>query len=206
MKKTTSKNFIIFGLVIFLCNIQIVAAGPVKPYMHVPSVVEIGDILFMDTNGFPKKTPYIFHTALYIGDNDFIHIIPKDQGEDIVIWDWNIFYYSEWVKPGSLKFYRVDSASETQILNAIGWIYDRQDDGATFQDWFYGMRKISDPNYPHPTANMFYCSELPWAAYYDQGIDIDFNGWWPLGYENSPGAQVWKFDIIHDSDTSLVWP
>jgi hypothetical protein len=207
MRKTTIRYCIVIGLVIFLSNVHLLIAAPAKPYVWVPDEVEVGDILFMGVEDWLKKTKYLYHTALYIGDNKLIHIIPRDEGlDDIVIWDWNDFYYSEFVTPDSLEFYRVDPASDDQIQNAIDWIYDRRDDNAQFQDWWRGMRKISDPDFNHRTADMFYCSELPWAAYYNQGIDIDFNEWSPCGYENCPGAQVWRFDIIVDSDTSKVWP
>jgi hypothetical protein len=207
MKKETVRYFILFGLVLFLCNVQVLIAAPAEQYELVPDEVKIGDILFMDIDGWPMKSRYIYHTALYIGNNQLIHIASNDEGfDDIITSDWNDFLNAGWIKPGSLKFYRVTTASEAQIEDAIDWIYERRDNNAEFQDWWFGMRKISDPNFRHVTANKFYCSELPWAAYYNQGIDIDSNGWFPLFFENCPFAHVWKCDIILDSDTSKVWP
>ena len=40
----------------------------------------------------------------------------------------------------------------------------------------------------------WYCSLLVWAAYYNQGIDLDYNG----------GTYVWSNDIVNSSQTTYI--
>ena len=78
-----------------------------------------------------------------------------------------------------------------------------------------------DPN--DSNANQWYCSELPWAAYYNcnnsfpeektvggyiygEGIDIDSNGWEIdcVGFLGKEYALVHPIDIINDDDVQII--
>jgi hypothetical protein len=90
----------------------------------------------------------------------------------------------------NFTFYYVNKANKSQIENAIQWAIDRL--GFKYQYffpslwpprlWYRGMwemgLKCADTNDSSvKTSARLYCMELPWAAFYNQGIDIDQNGW-----------------------------
>ena len=60
----------------------------------------------------------------------------------------------------------------------------------------------SNPNFQ--TADRFYCMELVWAAYYNQGIDIDYNGWQEL-YPTPPPNVKWIFKKIWEKTEGIIW-
>jgi uncharacterized protein YycO len=80
----------------------------------------------------------------------------------------------------------VITATETVRNAAVSWAIARI--GSPYQKWFdeNGFphpEKCADPNNPFvSTSDEWYCSELVWAAYFNQGIDIDNNGWGILPY------------------------
>ena len=166
--------------------------------INVPDCVEAGDILLLDVGGFNESTiwkmpgPYNEHAALYVGDNKLIDADSKKG-----VREWN---YSHFLKGKNLAFLRVKSANSSQKQAAIDWAYDRI--GTPYQNvltppWF-GL-KIANPNLSIPTADALYCMELVWAAYYNQGIDIDSNEWgfpwWVTGGD----------EIINDDDIEIIY-
>jgi uncharacterized protein YycO len=114
------------------------------------------------------------------------------------------------------------NASEEQIKNAID--FAKLQVGKRFDFCREGIAKNYNPeDTTDPTANLWYCSELPWAAYYNcnnafpkekpkdgyiygEGIDIDANGWEkdreaPNGVIHS---LVYPLDIINDDDVKII--
>ena len=136
----------------------------------VPDYVQIGDIAFMDTSAKCKYIvpgSYNDHTSIYIGNNMFVEAIP----ERVCISSFT--YTKSWAK--NIIFGYVATANESQKNAAVEWAMGRI--GQRYQHYRYGLLKIHNPYDPRPTAKMWYCGELVWAAYYHQGIDIDINGW-----------------------------
>jgi uncharacterized protein YycO len=174
----------------------------------VPDCVKIGDILIMDMILFQKSKfmipgPYNEHSALYIGYNKFIHA-GGDENATVCIRDYYRFYKSA----KNLAFIRVTTANSTQTQAAVEFALKQL--GKSFQSyssisdfpWF--DIKYHKPNHPwFPRASKWYCIELPWAAYYNQGIDIDSNGW----RLNKPGYRpiVSINEIIEDNDTEIIY-
>lgn len=158
---------------------------------RVPTYLKRGDIIFMDVKdddtywaipGYSND-----HAGIYIGPdykdgNYFIHA--SSPGVAYIKYDsYHLFFEN-------FTFYYVIDANETEIDSAIKWAEGII--GLKYQCffpqlstphyWYKGMmemgEKCADPNNKSiKTANRFYCSELVWAAYYNQGIDIDKNGW-----------------------------
>jgi hypothetical protein len=168
-------------------------AGGIK----VPDCIKAGDILIIDvgwdeSNVWKVPGPYNEHGALYAGNNKFI-----EAGSPKGVYERNYSYFYRWTK--NLAFVRVKSANLSQKQAAIDWAYDRI--GAPYQVFFtslYPGLKIANPNLPIPTAKKFYCMELPWAAYYNQGIDIDQNGWdFPCWVKGN--------DILTDNDIEIIY-
>ncbi len=148
---------------------------------QVPASVHKGDIIFMDIKpGVGEKKSYLKgtsndHCALYLGHdyldgNQFVEASHSGVG--------TISYSTlkDWYE--NFTFYEVATASDTQKAAAVQWAMGSPPSGEdNYQYWFHGMRKCNDP-YGWPiTSNLWYCSELVWAAYYNQGFDIDYNDW-----------------------------
>jgi len=157
----------------------------------VPEYLKRGDIIFMDVKEYDTywAIPGYSndHAAIYLGPdykdgNYFIHA--SSPGVSYIKYDsYHLFFEN-------FTFYYVIDANESQIESAIKWAEDLI--GLKYQCffpqffkpyyWYKGImemgEKCADPNNKSiKTANRFYCCELVWAAYYNQGIDIDKNGW-----------------------------
>lgn len=158
---------------------------------EVPDYVQRGDIVFMDAEDYSSywAIPGYSndHAAIYLG-HDYLDgsyfINACGQGVSIVNYD----FFDSFLE--NFTYYKVKNANTSQIEGAINWAEDQL--GAKYQCffpqlfnpkwWYIGMfelgEKCTDPeNKSVKTADRFYCSELVWAAYYNQGIDIDQNGW-----------------------------
>jgi hypothetical protein len=97
---------------------------------------------------------------------------------------WTRTETEEWITNNNIFdfVYRLkdDVASELDIQNAIN--FAKSQVGKKFVPLFdiYTGRfhiKNSNPDDPNdPLSDSWYCTEIIWAAYYNQGIDIDSNG------------------------------
>ncbi len=171
----------------------------------VPDCVEIGDILIMDIHSDESsewKRPGLYneHAALYIGGNYFIHA-GIDLGNIVCIKNYSRFY----LKAKNFAFLRVKTADQSTKQSAVDWALDRQ--GKKYQNFFifpwFGL-KIANPDKWNPTANTWYCMELVWAAYYNQGIDIDSTEW-----NRDPPLYLYPWvtgdDILADDDIEIIY-
>ena len=152
-----------------------------------------GDLLFMDyvptaivINNVSKHIRSNDHVALYIGQRQGFPgvwcvsagLTYTDKGVDYV----DLQTYLDTEKVNNLTIGRVITANETQRNAAILWA--TQHIGDSYQNWGVfpprgGPQKCSNPTsllFPF-TRDTWYCAELVWAAYYNQGIDIDNNKW-----------------------------
>ena len=162
----------------------------------VPDCVEVGDLLLLDLPWvefiyYKVPGPYNEHGAIYVGNNTFVDaVIPVVKAR-------NYSHYYSLQK--NFVFLRVKTANESQRHAAAAWAVSKV--GKPYQYFFrppwFGL-KIANTSLPFPTADKFYCMELLWAAYYNQGIDIDQNGWsfpwWVSGD-----------DILHDNDIEIIY-
>ncbi len=131
--------------------------------------IKPGDILFCECK---NKDYSIFgwdHCSIYIGNNEFIEAVP-DKG----VWITNFSVYSTWAK--NFRFAYVKGVSEKQRNAAVDFAMSQLDKSYQYKNssffHFIGLRKDNSSE-----SKEWYCSELVWAAYYNQGIDIDFNNW-----------------------------
>jgi hypothetical protein len=163
--------------------------------MSVPEGVEIGDLIFLDLRldqSNPWKRPGLFneHCAIYIGNNTLI------EANGVVRYH-NYTQFSNWCR--NFVFLRVKTANESQRIAAVEWAKSKI--GTAYQVFFdfpwFGL-KIADTNRKFPTANLLYCAELVWAAYYNQGIDIDRDGW-------AFPCWVTPNDILYDNDVEIIY-
>ena len=85
-----------------------------------------------------------------------------------------------------IAYGRVITSNYTQRINAVNFAESQIGKP-------YNSRELKDPN---PNSNAWYCSELVWAAYLSQGIDLDRNGW------NFP-KYVTPLEICWDDDVEM---
>ncbi len=163
--------------------------------MTVPEGVEIGDLVLVDIRGDqgnPWKRPGLFneHSAIYIGNGTLI------EANGVVRYR-NLTQFCQWCK--NYIFLRVKTANESQRIAAAEWAKSKI--GTAYQVFFdfpwFGL-KIADTNRKFPTANLLYCAELLWASYYNQGIDIDRDGW-------TYPCWVTPNDILYDDDVEMIY-
>lgn len=215
MKKTLfSGKGITIGVLLFLLSNTIFPAGycitgkpSSKSLMNttdnngavervsVPEGVEIGDLILVDIRldqANPWKRPGLFneHCAIYVGNDMLI------EANGVVRYR-NFTQFSHWCR--NFVFLRVKTANESQRLAAAEWAKSKI--GTAYQVFFdfpwFGL-KIADTNRKFPTANLLYCAELLWAAYYNQGIDIDRDGW-------AYPCWVTPNDILYDDDVEIIY-
>jgi len=168
----------------------------------VPECVQPGDILLIDIKGRDESLawkivgPYNEHAALYVGDNMFI-----DASSQNGVGRHEYSHYTMIAK--NLAFLRVTTADNETKNNAIQWAYDRI--GSPYQDflappWYTLM--IADPYFPHPTAGEFFCLELVWAAYYNQGIDVFHKTF----HSHFPVSMIFQWtNVTKDDDTEIIY-
>jgi len=148
----------------------------------VPSYLKSGDLLFCEclsqTGG--HALPGWDHTAIYVGNNQFIEAVP-DEG----VWVTNLDVYATWAK--NIRYAYLKTASGSQKQRAVAFAYSQLGKA-------YHVTN-SRPKDPNPNSPSWSCSELVWAAYYNQGIDLDSNGGW----------FVWAQDI-YDSGAVTKYP
>lgn len=164
----------------------------------VPDCVEVGDLMLLDirtdeSNKWKVPGPYNEHGAIYIGNNTLIQA--SDYLKGVYPHNYSLFYEHQ----KNFVFVRVKTANMSQRHAAAAWAISKI--GSPYQNVFafpwFGL-KIANTSRPFPTADAFYCMELLWAAYYNQGIDIDRNGWkfppWVTGE-----------DILQDNNIEIIY-
>jgi len=150
-----------------------------------------GDIAWrwVDSETFPLFQ-YFMHPLMCtecVGDK--YEFIEANGVKDV----WIRTESEQWIKDKNIFefIYRVkdEIASDTDIQNAID--FAKSQEGKKFAplfdfNTFTFQRKNSNPNDPDdPLSDVWYCTEIIWAAYYNQGINIDSNN----------GSIVMPFDI-----------
>jgi hypothetical protein len=168
-------------------------------YDMFPSDFQEGDLVFFDTTFPPGRwnVSGYDHVLIYLGNDSFIGTnFDRNTGtSDVcVVGSTDLFRNPHLINP---VYGRVINATVEQRHNATEWALSRV--GDLYQTW--DPRKEADPNAPMITADRWYCSEIVWAAYYHQGIDIDKNGWardfpWFFPIFSSVSPQ----DIYDDND------
>jgi cell wall-associated NlpC family hydrolase len=154
--------------------------GPYEPVFAVPAFVRPGDILFCDTRNYfgGHSIPGWDHAAIYAGNECFIEAVPNEG-----VWITSMAIYQTWAK--RIRYARVVRATTSQREAAIA--FARSQLGKPYQPEF---NRIKDPS---PDSEEWYCSELVWAAYYNQGIDLDSDG----------GLSVWPSDIAESPEVAM---
>jgi hypothetical protein len=137
------------------------------PKFVVPDYVKPGDILFCEVKDKDYE-PGWDHVAMYIGDNEFIEAAPE-----VGVWITNLNIFHIWAK--DITYGTVKTATTAQRQNAIKFAKDQL--GKPYDPYkCFFMPWYKRPKDPSPNTEAWSCAELVWAAYYNQGIDIDRDG------------------------------
>lgn len=159
--------------------------------------IQPGDILY---DPFAYGTG---HIGLYIGDSRVIEAqgsfdtdkYPgKVNNNPIAFWDYpqrNTVYLLRVQKPDDLN----NIEWNQKILNAIDFVKQQQSPVAKPYDrhWYQKQSSINSPSW--------YCSELVWAAYYNQGVDLEYR---TDGIAFDLIDPVSPVEIFDDKDTKTI--
>lgn len=132
-----------------------------------------GDILYTASGSSSVELPVGGHAAIAVDQYSTIEAMGTRGSKDGVRYWTNNFKerYSD------ARGYRVTNATATQKQNAVN----------------YAIAQLYDPyNYNFYNKNIdtaFYCSQLVWKSWNQQGFDLDFDG----------GSAVWPIDLVMGS-------
>ena len=118
---------------------------------------QIGDILLKNDGNILDLALEWTHIGLYVGSNEVI----ETNSEGVVYND-----LSEWDDDKNVALLRVISAREDQKQSAAKWAESQV---GKINSYLWSEKRTD------PDSLSWYGSELIWAAYKNQGIDIDFD-------------------------------
>lgn len=175
--------------------------GPSEP----PSYLVPGDLLFIEAKPWVQAVFGVGldgwdHIAMYIGDGTFVEASDYPGLSEVATLPFA--FYRTW--GAELVFGRVVTADENQRAGAVDFALRRR--GYPYQhceDCWWANPNPGDPNDPHSDA--WYCSELVWAAYWHQGINIDVTPEPPSPDEGGDGVHLFVSpqDIADDDDVDV---
>jgi len=131
------------------------------------------------------------HAGIYVGDGKVVEARFDNEG--------GIEYYpiEDWDDYAMRDLLRVVSASEEQKAGAVQFAKEQAERGSRgevhYRAW---VGKCSDPS-----VTAWYCSELVWASYYRQGIDLDRSS---TGWDCTSFDWVTPDDIHDDNDIQVI--
>lgn len=151
-------------------------------------VVQKGDIIYESEGGFGITGHIAIVDGIYTNSDGsqyirLIEAISNDYG-DVT----NSILDDTRVDEKGVTILRVSGATPTIIDNAVSFC--RDEIGSTYNLDVPAKDTSSD-------ETDWYCSELVWAAYKKQGIDIEVGGW-----HGEPG--ITPHDILNSDKTSTV--
>ena len=163
---------------------------------QVPPYLKVGDILFCEWQHY-NTDPCWDHVALYIGDNNFIEATPVGNGVvRIIDGEW----FTKYTK--ALCYGTVTTANDAQRMEAVFFAISQL--GKPYQH--LDLNKLTFNRLKDPSSNSesWYCTELIWAAYYHQKINLDLKGV-PKG-PVMPAEMCWDDDIdMYTSHPLNTW-
>ncbi|MGC9554474.1 MAG: YiiX/YebB-like N1pC/P60 family cysteine hydrolase [Thermoplasmatota archaeon] len=144
-----------------------------------------GDLVFCELE-FYNLDPGWDHVAIYIGDGLVIEATPAGEGVVRVNDLETLASYTKAVGYG-----RVKTANQSQRLAAVDFARSQLGKPYQYLDIRQpGANRLKDPD---ADAASWYCTELVWAAYHHQGIDLDLRG--TLRGPVMPSEICWDDDV-----------
>jgi len=181
------KALIIVLIIIFSC-IGLYVFYPRSNVLSTPAYLKKGDLLFCDYDPefdsfiqsfniqvhhpFTPTGPHNDHVAMYIGNDMFIEACPyffdEEKGYWVGVVTTHMATFNLWAE--NITFGILSNVTDEQRNDAVSWAMNQW--GQPYQESIF-------PNNANPNdeedekANHWYCSELIWAAYLNQGFDLN---------------------------------
>jgi hypothetical protein len=161
--------------------------------------IKPGDILY-DKDACYSDLLGIFtigHVGMYVGEFETEGTVYSEQTIESRRKGVNHFDISTWDYPNRDNVYLLRVDTTQQIRDRTVDFVINQMKARKPYDWHW-WQKSADPNSPS-----WYCSELVWAAYYNQGVDLEHHSWeeQQIGYET---PYVSPAEIFEDEDTYII--
>ena len=202
----TVTSLLIVGMMLLVTMICIppLSVRSMEPPLIAPSYLQVGDLLFIESRhelGL-QDLPGWDHIAMYTGKNSyFIESVPYPHTDGVQI--TSMFFFTSWAD--DVAFGYVKTASEEQRIQAYNFEVSQL--GRPWQDPYneswYANADPDDPDDPY--SDEWMCSEIVWAAYLHQGINIDVTPFPPPPEEGGDGIHLYVApqDIADDDDVAL---
>ncbi|MFO8132696.1 MAG: YiiX/YebB-like N1pC/P60 family cysteine hydrolase [Thermoplasmatota archaeon] len=129
---------------------------------------QAGDIFFCEWKHYDTD-PGWDHVALYLGNGSIVEATPAGRGVVRVVEASYLERYTE-----AIRYGRVVSANASQREAAVDFAVSQL--GKPYQYLNFLRPMINRSKDPAPEAEAWYCTELVWAAYWHQDIDLDLRG------------------------------
>lgn len=121
------------------------------------------------------------HTMIYMGNDKVIEAVKSE--DKVAIHDAEVIH-----ERGEAAIFRVNASEETKD-KALEFAKKQQ--GKPYDEWWLD-KQIQGESY--------YCSELAWASYKTQGVNLDQNPGWSWTYANG----VAPTELADDDDTYRI--
>lgn len=173
--------------------------------LNMLETVKKGDIFF-DSQGSVLAGRNYYHVAIVEGifydegrGQDYIRVIesysdsnPSANGVTRGILCPERFNY------GTSALLRVKNATEAQINGAVSFAINQLGDGYNLSDAMGAPFGTGKKHTDSDSKNSWYCSELVWAAYHEQGIELDID-------DNDNGGSFVFPTEIRDSENTFAY-
>jgi len=151
------------------------------------AALQAGDIFFCEWSHYDTD-PGCDHVALYIGNGSIVEATPAGRGVVRIV---NVSYLAPYAE--AIRYGRVVSANASQREAAVAFALSQL--GKPYQYLNFLRPMINRSKDASADATAWYCTELVWAAYHHQGIDLDLRG--------APRGPVMPSEICWDDDVDM---
>lgn len=202
-------KFISYSVVMMLLCTSLFLVIPqsvesIEPPMSVPSCLRPGDLMFIESKhelGL-EDIPGWDHIVMYTGTGyTFIESVPYPYCDGVQYTALSIF--RRWA--ADVAFGYVATASESQRMGALNFAQSQlgQPYQNAHEESWHANANPDDPNDPY--SDEWMCSELIWASYLHQGINIDVTPFPPPPEEGGDGIHLYVApqDIADDDDVEM---
>jgi hypothetical protein len=183
-----NKKILIIVFIILFCCIGLYVFYPRSNVLSAPAYLQKGDLLFCDYDPefesfirsvglkihhpFTPSGAHNDHVAMYIGNDVFVEACPYFYDGKKASWTGvvttHMATFNLWAE--NITFGLLSNVTDEQRDAAVSWALDQL--GQPYQDGIFPNN--ADPNDEHDEkADQWYCAELIWAAYLNQGVDLN---------------------------------
>ncbi len=144
-----------------------------------------GDLFFCEWKHYDTD-PGWDHVALYLGNGSIVEATPAGEGVVRIV---NVSYLARYTD--AIRYGRVIGANASQRQAAVAFAVSQL--GTPYQHLNFLRPMLNRSKDPARDATAWYCTELVWAAYWHQGIDLDLRG--SLQGPVMPSEICWDDDV-----------